>query len=186
MSKNLRYAVILFSICAVCALILALANSVTAPVIAVHAEETRQAALSEIAVGNKVGQEEALDGKDGIVSRMKLESGGKLVGYLLTLKGNGYGGEFTMMASFSLDGKILAAKMLSDGETPGLGKKSEESWYMTKFIGTGTKDKPVPTSKGMLAKADSDAVSGASVTFGGVSKVLAAGSAYVLSAGGAK
>lgn len=185
MSKNIRYALILFSICAICALILALANNITAPVIAQHEEENRQAALSELSSGYEVGQEEAV-GKDGIVSRIPLLDSTNTAGYILTLKGNGYGGEFTMMASYRISGEILSAKMLTDGETPGLGKKSEESWYMKKYIGTGTSEKPVPTSKSDLSKEDSDAVSGASVTFTNVSKALKNGATYVVSLGGAK
>lgn len=186
MKKNLIYCLILFSICAICALVLALANSVTAPVIALHAEEARVAALSLLSGGREIGEEVSVSDREGIVSSIPLLEGGKTTGYILTLTGNGYGGAFTMMASYRTDGSILAAKMLENSETPGQGKRSEEAWYMEKFIGKGTAESPVPTEKSMLSKEESDAVSGASVTFAGVSGTLARGASYVLSLGGGK
>lgn len=184
MTKNVRYTLILFIICAVCALVLAVANSIFNPIIVQHQLETTQAALKPLAGGYTVGGEVEVSGNDNVAGEYRLTDGGNVVGYILSLKGQGYGGAFTMLASYRNDGEILAAKMMTDGETPGLGKKSEEDWYMNKFVGTGTKGKPVPTTKTKLSKEDSDAISGASVTFGGVSKTLAAGAAYVQAKGG--
>lgn len=185
-AKNFRYGAILLSICAVCSLALAVVNSITLPVIEKHNAETKAAALTPLADGMTIGDETPVVGDPMVTSTYTLSKDGQVSGYILTLKGSGYGGEFTLLASYLNSGEVISAKMLSDSETPGLGKKSEESWYMDKFKGTGTADKPVPTSKSMLSKADSDAVSGASVTFGGVSKCIAYGSSYVAGKGGAK
>ncbi|MFA6844799.1 MAG: FMN-binding protein [Sphaerochaetaceae bacterium] len=185
MRKNLRYAFILFAICAICALILAYANSITAPVIAAHDAQAQEDALNPLANGYQIESVIALSNDKTVVGYYPLTEDKKQVGAILILKGSGYGGEFTLLGSYKLTGEILGAKMLSDSETPGLGKKSEESWYMMKFVGTGLAI-PVPTSKSMLSKEDSDAVSGASVTFGGVSKALAYGSEYAKKLGGAK
>ena len=70
---------------------------------------------------------------------------------------------------------------MANSETPGLGKKSEESWYMAQFVGFGA-TAPIPTSKNDLA--DPSLVSGATVTFTGVSGALKNGSEYVKSLGG--
>ena len=70
---------------------------------------------------------------------------------------------------------------MANSETPGLGKKSEESWYMAQFVGFGAAN-PIPTSKNDLA--DPSLVSGATVTFTGVSGALKNGSEYVKSLGG--
>jgi hypothetical protein len=56
---------------------------------------------------------------------------------------------------------------------------------MEKFQGTGD-DTPVPTDKTMLTDAEAQAVSGASITFGAVSRAIEAGSTYVKNLGGVK
>ncbi|MDD7201995.1 MAG: FMN-binding protein [Sphaerochaetaceae bacterium] len=186
MAKNLRYGAILLVICAVCSLALSVVNKITLPVIQGHNAATKTQALAPLAGGMSIGDETLVSGDEMVASYYVLSQGNDVGGYILTLKGSGYGGEFTLLASYLTSGEVISAKMLSDSETPGLGKKSEEDWYMDKFKGTGTADKPVPTSKSMLSKADSDAISGASVTFGGVSKCIAYGSTYVIQKGGAK
>ncbi|MCH3920663.1 MAG: FMN-binding protein [Sphaerochaeta sp.] len=183
MTKNARYTLILFSICAVCALVLAVANSIFSPIIARHQQEATQAALSPLAGGYTVGAYTTVEGNETVSGEYLLTDGKNTIGYILSLNGQGYGGAFTMLASYRTSGEIIAAKMMTNNETPGVGKKSEEDWYMTKFVGTGTTSKPVPTSKSSLSKEDSDAVSGASVTFRGVSTTLAKGAAYVQAKG---
>ena len=66
-----------------------------------------------------------------------------------------------------------------------LGKKAENAEYMNKFKGTGA-DKPVPVKKTMLEAADADAVTGATITFTGVSKALEYGSEFAKKLGGQK
>ena len=83
-----------------------------------------------------------------------------------------------VIASYSTDGTVLGAKLMSNSETPGLGKKAEEEWYMDMFEGKGGSE-PVPTAKSMLPADLSAQVSGATITFTGVSSAIAAGSEYV-------
>ncbi len=179
MKHYLKVAFILFAICGVAAILLAGINSVTAPRIALNAEAEPAAALSQVAGGYDLGERSDCDaaGSNFVVP---LTEGGAVKGYILELTGAGYGGAFTMVASYNADGSVIGAKMMSDSETPGLGKKSEESWYMLQFVGMGG-DTPLPSSKNDLA--DPSAVSGASVTFGGVTKALSNGSEYVKSLG---
>ncbi len=186
MAKNLRYGATLLSICAVCSLALSVVNKITFPVIQEHNAQTKIAALQPLSGGMTIGEEKSVDGDGVVSSTYTLTKEGKTCGYILTLKGSGYGGDFFLLASYLSSGEVINAKMLSDSETPGLGKKSEEDWYMEKYKGTGTSSKPVPTSKSMLSKEDSDAISGASVTFSGISKSIAYGSEFVIRMGGAK
>ena len=72
----------------------------------------------------------------------------------------------------------MGAKMTVDSETAGLGKKAEESWYMDLFKGMGV-DKPFPSAPKDLSADDTALVSGATVTFKGVSKALKNGSDYI-------
>ncbi|MGE4583372.1 MAG: FMN-binding protein [Sphaerochaeta sp.] len=185
MTKNLKYAFILLAICAVSAFALALTNSITAPVIAKMDAENRLRALEAVSGGYQIGTQQDVTDQQFVSYTIDLLDSDKVMGYILGLKTAGYGGQMTLVASYSTKGEMLFAQLLSDSETPGLGKRAEQEGYMDKFKGTGA-DKPVPTSKAMLSSGDAQAVSGSSVTFNGIAKAIAAGSAYVKSLGGAK
>lgn len=181
MSKDIiKTALVLTLICAVAAVILALINMITAPSIERYEAQKTISALEEVSNGYSIGElEEVSDGY--ITGRYALTSNGKVSGYILKLSSNGYGGAMGIVASYDVNGIILGVKLVSDDETPGVGKKAENPGYMDKFISTGSATNPVPTSKAMLSEADAAAVSGASITFTGISKALAYGSDYVKS-----
>ncbi|MDC7224137.1 MAG: FMN-binding protein [Spirochaetales bacterium] len=170
--RTLRLALI----CGVAALLLGLINSVTAPQIEAIKLATLQKALEELVVTGAAGEVETLE-NPLVAERYPIMDGGEVVGYILSLVGNGYGGEMKLLASYSLDGTLLKAILMDNNETPGLGKKAEKSDYMDKFLGKGAAGNPIPTSKGELEQPD--AVGGSTITFTGVSRALAAGSAYI-------
>lgn len=179
MKQYLKIALILFAICAVAAALLAVVNAVTAPQIAANALKETSAALMDISGGYDLGEKREGDGNVNYV--ITLVENKDIKGYVLELTSNGYGGPITLVASYKTDGELIGAKMMANSETPGLGKKSEESWYMAQFVGFGAAN-PIPTSKNDLA--DPSLVSGATVTFTGVSGALKNGSEYVKSLGG--
>ena len=178
--KYLKTALILAAICAVAAVVLASLNMVTAPAIEKYEEQKVLSALESVSNGMDIGSRK--DVNEGYVSYLyPLSREGKTSGYILGLTSVGYGGELGIIASFDINGFVMNAILVSDSETPGVGKKAEAKGYMDKFIGTGSDSNPVPTSKSMLNDADAAAVSGATITFTGITKALAAGSAYVKS-----
>lgn len=180
MKQYLKVAFILFAICAVSAILLAAVNQITAPYIAYNTMQTTAAALDAVSGGYTQG--EHLEGNgDNINYIVPLYDGDELAGYILELSTSGYGGEIVMAASYRLDGTVISSKVMSDDETPGLGKNAEESWYMAMFEGLGGEGRPLPESKNDLA--DPSVVSGASVTFAGVSSAIRSGSEYVKSLG---
>ncbi len=185
MTKNLKYSLILFSICAVCAFALALTNSVTAPVIVQLDLEKKNKALEAVSAGYTFGEQEMVEGNKYVTYSIDLTENNELMGYIVGLQSAGYGGQMTLVASYALSGKMLAAQLLNHGETPGLGAKAAQASYMDKFKGTGS-ERAVPTSKDMLSDSDAQSVSGASVTFTAVGKAIDAGSAYVKALGGTK
>lgn len=176
MRKSLRTAFILFAICGVSALLLAVFNNLTAPRILAFEERRTQAALEAVALGAEVGGRVEVEGDPYVTGRYSLEP----AGMILSLKTNGYGGRIDLLACYGMDGTLRAARVVGDSETPSLGKKAEEPSYMDKFIG---KSSDIPTDKAKLAPKDAEAVSGASMTFAGISKALKAGSAYVAGIG---
>lgn len=180
MKQYLKIAFILFAICAVSAALLAGVNSVTAKQIAANALRETSAALMDISGGYELGEKREGNG-NGVNYVITLVEGNDIKGYVLELASNGYGGPLTMVASYDTDGAVIGAKMMANSETPGLGKKSEESWYMAQFAGLGGA-KPLPATKNDLA--DPSLVSGATVTFTGVSGAIRMGSEHVKSLGG--
>jgi electron transport complex protein RnfG len=169
----------LFAICAVAALTLGGIDAVTEPVIRQRKILELQQALEELTPDAETGQPVEA-GEDPVVKAVyPVTAGGEQVGYVLELKGSGYGGDLRILARYRTDGSIVAAKLMEDLETPGLGKKAENPAYMDKFIGTGSEARPVPVGKVMLDPAESDAVTGATITFLGISKALAAGAEFV-------
>ncbi len=181
MKSYIKTGVTLFLICAVCSILCGIVNHITAPVIADNQKKTDLEALSAVSGGLFPGDSKDLSGANGINSVTPLykdEDLKELAGYSLNLTGKGYGGEFTIIASYYLDGSIISAKMTSNSETAGLGKKAENDWYMAMFTGQGA-SKPIASSKNDLGESDAAIVSGATITFNGVSKALRAGSEYV-------
>ena len=180
MGKYVKTALVLGGICAVAAVVLALMNMLTKPYIDAYEENKVTSALQQVSNGMEVGEREEVN--QGYVQYMhKLTSGGKTAGYILGLVSNGYGGQLTIVASYDTSGVVMAAMLIADSETPGLGKKAENDSYMEIFKGTGSSSVPVPTKKAMLSDNDAAIVSGASITFTGISKALAGGSDFVKS-----
>ncbi|MBO7094218.1 MAG: FMN-binding protein [Spirochaetia bacterium] len=184
MKNIIIIAVKLAVICLVAAFVLGFVNGITAPQIAASKAQAELNALSVINKAGTIG--ERVEG-DGIMVNyyFPVSDGGKVTNYILSLKNMGYGGDLVILANFKTNGEIIDAKLMEDAETPGLGKKAENPAYMDKFKGTGA-DKPVPVKKTMLESADADAVTGATITFTGLSKALEYGSEFAKKLGGQK
>ena len=168
-------------ICAVAALCLGAVNMVTEPKIAEFRAAKLAAALEEVSPGGTIGDETAAD--DSVVtSYYEVEKDGKPNGYILNLKGAGYGGDLIILASYGTDGSVIGSVLMENDETPGLGKEAEKAEYMKKYLGFAGPD--IPTMKNQLESAEADTISGATITFTGIGKALIAGSEFVRNRGG--
>ena len=103
--------------------------------------------------------------------------------YIVKVIGAGYAGDMDILTAISLEGEVLSAVLMDHSETPGLGKEAENPSYMEMYIGTG-KDSVIPSSKRHLSPKESDAVTGASITFIGIGKALNVASEFVVQMGG--
>ena len=175
MKNTIVTSVVLFLICAVCAVLCASVNYVTAPRIEENIRIANAEALKSVAGDLEIGETVPVTGFSGVEESTDLFKDGKKVGTALLLSGSGYGGSFSIIASYDTKGALIGAKMNVDSETEGLGKKAEEDWYMALFGGMG-KDKSFPSSPKDLPGEEAALVSGATVTFKGVSKALKLGS----------
>ncbi|OHD27469.1 MAG: hypothetical protein A2086_03475 [Spirochaetes bacterium GWD1_27_9] len=171
MKENLIIAGKLTLICFVAVVLLTLINFVTAKKIKQNqtiVEENANKLL--IPEGNKFVKK-PFTGYDPDTTGFyyyEVKKGSTLIGYIVSVIGKGYGGAMKVMVAFDLNLKILNMKLLSNAETPGIGKKAEKQEYMAKFINTNTKEKPFPYNKSMLSQSDKDSITGATITFNGV------------------
>lgn len=168
-NKSLR----LGTIGAVAALLLAVMNNFTEPVIAERRARELNEALTVLADGGIPGTPETAPA-DGVVQRWPIDNG---KGWILELTGTGYGGPMTIVSSYDTNGVIMVSRLMDNSETVGFGKKAEDPAYMDIFVGTGG-DKPVPRNKTDLGS-NADVVSGATVTFSGITDALRNGSNLV-------
>lgn len=173
----------LFAICAVAALTLGVINAITEPVIIQRRIMELQQALDELTPGTQTGEAVEVPDNPVIVKRYRVSKDGQSAGMLLELEGSGYGGEMKILARYERDGTIRAVKLMDNSETPGLGKKAETPAYMEKFLNTGTSENPVPVRKDMLAPEQADSITGATITYLGVSKALGEGARYAAAEG---
>jgi electron transport complex protein RnfG len=169
-------------ICTVAALVLALVNAVTAPVIAQNRQEALNEALARIVGDADVGERVDIPEEESEVVSAYYPVGGdgeSAARYVVELTGSGYGGDMQILAGIHSDGEIFSAVLMQNNETPGLGKDAENPGYMEgKFIGKGA-DEPIPTTKGDLPPEEAEAVSGSTITFMGIADALKTGSEFV-------
>jgi len=178
-------------ICVVAAVVLGLVDAVTAPVIVENRARRLAEGLNSIAEGSgqpgaRVGEAMAFDATGSVAAAYPvISAGGETLGFVLQLVGEGYGGDMNLLAGYYPSGELFAARLLENLETPGLGKKAESPQYMGKFVGYGA-DSDIPVSKSDLHPEEADSVTGATITFLGVSRALADGSdvARTLNPGG--
>ncbi|MDD6957774.1 MAG: hypothetical protein PUI45_05145, partial [Spirochaetales bacterium] len=129
MKKYLLSGITLFAICASFALLLSIVNMLTAPTIKRNAEKRIADSLSVVnfedaVVDMEFGEQKVEDDTVNSYYRLNTEDG-VVKGYILNLTGKGYGGKFTLLASYANDGTLYMAKLLDNSETSGMGKKYE-------------------------------------------------------------
>ena len=153
---------ILTIICLVCAALLAYLNSVTKPII-----EATEAAIAMEAMSEVLAEADGFtrldvelpevydDGTENFVTEVYEADNG--VGYVFMITGNGYGGKGTMklITSVGPDGAIIATQTLQHAETAGMGSKTADEDYRSRWVGI-TAD----------TTGDVDAVTGASISSG--------------------
>ncbi len=121
MKKHLKSIISLFAICAVIAMLLALTNYFTAPIIKDHEDAIANAALIEVLPGAKKFDPVSLpeNTPDTVKEAYKADNGG----YVFKLVTTGYGSDFVIMCGVTAEGKVSKSICLSSNET--LGKEKD-------------------------------------------------------------
>ena len=130
MLKNMKSVGVLVAICSVMALLLALTNQITAPIIEKNAAAAANGALLEVMPEGAGFEQVDLNGKTlpATVTEVYKETSGK--GYVIKLTTTGYGPGMVIMCGVSADGKVTGAVCLSSNET-----LSKEKEYGKNFTG---------------------------------------------------
>ena len=127
MKKSVQSTLVLVAICAVMAVLLALTNSITAPIIKQNQDKAANEALLVV-----MPEGEGFEKMDvssytlpATVTEVYKEANG---GYVVTLTTAGYGSGFVIMCGVSADGTVTGAVCLASTETLGYEKTFGESF----------------------------------------------------------
>ncbi|NLN82764.1 MAG: FMN-binding protein [Firmicutes bacterium] len=162
MKDMIRYGIILALIAAISGGSISAVVNVTSKVIEERKAEELKAALGALVPEADRFEELFADEKtyyQGFLNNQE-------AGFVVTGKGDGYGGSIEVLVGFDADGKILNVQIGDNGETPGIGTKvTENDDFIQQFVG---KDLNSPIAVGQ----DIQGVSGASMSSDGVAKAV--------------
>ncbi len=114
MKKHLKSVVSLFAICAAVAILLAITNYFTAPIIADYENKKANAALLEVLPDAKSFEKVDINElSEPVTEAYKADNGG----YVFKLVTVGYGPDFVIMCGVNPDGTVSKAICLSSNET---------------------------------------------------------------------
>ena len=87
-------------------------------------------------------------------------------GYLVSFPARGYSSDIMIMAGISLEYSLKGMTILSQSETPGLGTRVEEPWFIEQFAGKSTNALAVQQDGGEIAAITGATISSAAVADG--------------------
>ena len=166
--ETLIIALKLFLITALTALLLAVVNKVTAPVIASNNEalaiESQKEVLPE-ADDFISGEAPTIEAKGVTIDKVNVgvkKADGSVVGYVVTATSSeGYGGALKVMVGINKDLKVNRVKIMESAETAGLGANASKPKFIDQFIG---KESQLKVVKGEAKDDEISAIASATIT----------------------
>ncbi len=147
--------IVLVSICAIAGVLLGVVHQVTAPVAAAIAEQRAQETYASL-VPDAASFEEIETSVEGCTAALRaVDASGSTVAYVVVAQSKGYGGQVPIAVAFTPDATVLSITTMPNSETPGLGSRIAEEFYIGQYVG-----KPAQT----LAVEDIDVISGATIS----------------------
>jgi electron transport complex protein RnfG len=104
---------------------------ITSPRIAANARRQKEEKLKYVLPGADRLETKVVEGQEIIIGY----AGQNLVGVALQVSSAGYGGPIQLLVGVSPKGRAWPVAILSDKETPGLGKKIHDYWFRQQFVG---------------------------------------------------
>ncbi|WP_426349524.1 RnfABCDGE type electron transport complex subunit G [Alloiococcus sp. CFN-8] len=136
MKENLKLGLILLMITAVAGIALGLANATTKDAIAMNSKISVEELASLLPGAESVEVYETFD-EGNIVEVMEASNGDETVGYIVKVASPGFHGNIEMLVGINSEGVETGIKILTHGETPGVGSKIENADFQERF-----KDRP--------------------------------------------
>jgi electron transport complex protein RnfG len=177
--------VVLVAICFVTTLLLALTNSVSAPIIIKNAEITatanRKELLPEADDFTKVETDSFASSSDGKASVTEIYKANNDAGYVMTCTTKSFGGDLTMMVGLDASGAVTGVKVTDHADTPGVGTKDQDPEYLAQY-----NTRTSLSSEDVKKESDFSFITGASVSGTAIHKGVYAALAQFAELGGAK
>lgn len=157
---------VLFVISFVVAALLAFTNSATKDKIAANALKEQNAAKQEVLQDASSFEEVDAEPDDEIVRAIfeGKDNEGKTVGWCVNVTPNGYGGALDIMVGIKADGTVSGMKVVSHGETAGLGAKAADVAFSDQFKGKPADGSVAVIKSGTPKENEIIAISGATIT----------------------
>ncbi|MFH1678291.1 MAG: RnfABCDGE type electron transport complex subunit G [Candidatus Omnitrophota bacterium] len=131
MKEITRFSIVLFSICLVSAALLAFIFDIAEPRIIEQQQLEEKRAIEEV-LPQAPEVIEKIEEEDLVFYKAK-DAEGNLIAYVVITKAYGYSSDIKTVVSISPEGNIIAVKVLSQGETPGIGSRITEGDFLNQF-----------------------------------------------------
>jgi electron transport complex protein RnfG len=89
----------------------------------------------------------------------EIYTGGAITGFAFIAKGRGYGGEINILVGINTDYAIKKITIIANTETPGLGTKISENFFIDQFAGLSSHEISLAKDGGKI-----DAITGATIS----------------------
>lgn len=139
MRNIIKLGVFLLVVAGLAGFAIAYVNGITSPTIEQQMIDNKLNSFKEVYPDSDEVKDESAkylsSSTDPIISEVNVAyKGGKPAGVIYSVAPNGYGGKIQILAGFDIETKkITAIKILSQSETPGLGAKAPESFFVDRF-----------------------------------------------------
>ena len=127
-----RLTLILFSICAVCALVLGMANMVTANAIAANQKAKKDAAMAKVLASDTYTPVDYSGDDESIKS---INAAGDLGHVVEVACGGSFSGTLSIMVGVDNDGIVTGVEVVKTAETSGLGANANKDSFKGQFVG---------------------------------------------------
>lgn len=164
-TEIVKVGVILFVITAVAALILAVVNNFTAPVITENKKRAQEFAMKQVLPDALSFEVLSFEAEEGSTVKEIYEAG--QVGTVVKVSPSGYGGNIEMVVGIDNDLKVTGIEIVSQTETAGLGTNCTNDSFKSQFIG---KTENIKVVKNGANGNEIDAISSATITSSAVVK----------------
>lgn len=156
---------ILFAITAIAALVLAVVNNFTAPVITENNKRTQDIAMKKVLpAANSFEQVDFDISSSTSVSEIYIGDG---AGTVVKVSPAGYGGKIDMVVGIDTNLCVTGIEIISQSETAGLGSNCTNDSFKSQFIG---KTEDISVVKNGAKDNEIDAISSATITSKAVAK----------------